>query len=51
MAAYTGAIEAIYSTAINGTVAKNCDKENEGAFHAELKLSCQLTYANLLAPK
>ena len=42
-AAYTRTIEAIYS-AINATVAKNCDKENEGAFHAELKLrvSCQL---------
>jgi hypothetical protein len=42
MAAYTGTIEAIYSAATNGTVAKNCDKDNKGAFHAKLELSCQL---------
>ena len=31
MAVYIGAIEAIYSTAINGTIAKNCNKnEDEG---------------------
>ena len=38
----TGAIDVIYSATTNGTVVKNCDKENEGAFHVELKLSCQL---------
>jgi len=43
MAAYTRAtIETIYSATINDTVAKNCDKKNEGTFRAELKLSCQL---------
>jgi hypothetical protein len=54
MAAYTGAIEAIYSAATNGAVAKTCDKDNMGSFHAELKLSCQLVeqpMPNLLAPK
>jgi hypothetical protein len=37
MAAYTGAIEAIYSAATIGTVAKNCDNDSVGPFHAELK--------------
>jgi len=49
MAVYPGSLEVIYSPDVNGPVVKNCVKENEGAFHAELKFSptCQLTYANL----
>ena len=42
MAAYTRAIEAIYSGTTNATVAKNCDKDSVSPFHADLKLSCQL---------
>jgi len=51
MTAYTRAMhrsEAIYSAAINGTVVKNCDKENEGAFH-NTELKSAATCASQLA--